>query len=72
MSLKEEGWIQIYFTDQPYQAEILKKLLESNEIEAYVINKHDSSYTSFGEAELYIQEKDQKNAEPIIEEFKNS
>ena len=72
MSETKEDWIQVYFTDQPYQAEMLKKLLEGNGVESYVINKKDSSYMTFGEAELYIHEKDKPKAEPLIEEFKNS
>ncbi len=36
-----------------YKAELLKGLLNENEIEAVIINKKDSAYL-FGELELYV------------------
>ncbi len=49
----EKKWTKIYSTGKLYQAELLKGLLEENDIEAVIINKQDSAYL-FGEMELYV------------------
>ena len=48
----------IFSTDQPYQAELAKQILEENRITPVVMNKRDSSYNTFGEFEVYVARKD--------------
>ncbi len=69
MTLMEEGWKLIFTTDKPYQAEMARKLLESNGIEAMVIDKKDSSYMSFGEAELYVKEEHEASAKQSLKDL---
>ncbi len=45
-------WVKIYMTDQPYQAEIVRAILEQEDIEAVIINRRDSSY-HFGLVEVF-------------------
>ena len=61
----EKKWTKIYVTGKGYQAEILKGLLEENNIEAVIINKQDSAYL-FGELELYVDADDIIQAKRII------
>ncbi len=71
----EKKWTKIYSTSKLYQAELLKGLLEENDIEAVIINKQDSAYL-FGEMELYVDADDVMKATRMIntqnELWKNS
>jgi hypothetical protein len=66
----EEGWKKVYTTDKPYQAEILIELLDENKILGVVINKKDSSYLAFGNAEVFVKEEDTEKAKEIINQSK--
>jgi hypothetical protein len=61
----EKNWTKIYSSGKSYQAEILKGLLEENDIDAVIINKQDSAYL-FGELELYVDADDVLQAKRII------
>lgn len=61
----EKRWTKIYSSGKMYQVEILKGLLEENNIEAYIMNKQDSAYL-FGELELYVDADDVMMATRII------
>ena len=50
--------MKIFTTSKPLQAEIIKGLLEGNGIHAVVMNKQDSSYGIFGEAEVFVKNED--------------
>lgn len=62
----EKGWIKIYTTTAPNKAEIIKGMLEENGIHSVIINKQDSSYLIFGEAELYVNREDSVKAINLI------
>jgi len=49
----EANWVVIYKSSQLHKAELVKAVLEDNEITAVIIDKQDSSYF-FGEIELYV------------------
>jgi len=66
----EDNWVLVYETPEPYRAEMAKQLLESNNIEAVVVDKRDSSFLSFGKAELYVNKEDEGRAKSFIKEFK--
>jgi hypothetical protein len=52
----EKDWVQIYYTNQPFRAEIVKGMLEEHGIHVVLINRQDSSYLGNlpGMAELYV------------------
>lgn len=62
----EKDWKLIYTTNKPYQAELIKQKLENDGIESVVINKHDSTYNTFGEAEIYVNENNKEKAIYLI------
>lgn len=64
----EKDWVKVFSVTQGYLAEILKNMLESNGIACVVINKTDSSYIVFGEAELYTHVSNAEEAKKLIEE----
>lgn len=61
----DSNWAIIYSTGLPYKIEILKGILEENDIDSVIINKQDSSY-HFGELELYVKAEDVVKAKRII------
>jgi hypothetical protein len=61
----KEQWEMVYSTNAGYQAEILKALLEEENIVSIVVNKQDSSYLSFGEVEVYVKSEDILKAKQI-------
>ncbi|OUV74765.1 MAG: hypothetical protein CBC83_03900 [Flavobacteriales bacterium TMED123] len=60
------NWIKIASSKQAYQIELLKGMLEENNIIAVSVNKNDSSYLAFGEIELFVKSKDVIQAKNLI------
>jgi hypothetical protein len=54
----KEHWEKVFGTNAAYQAEILKALLEEENIVSIIVNKQDSSYLTFGEIEVYVKSED--------------
>jgi hypothetical protein len=67
----DEQWKVIYRSTAPYKAEILKSILEENDIPGVVINKKDSSYL-FGEIEVYVHQNDVLIAKQIVNRFESN
>ena len=67
----EAGWIKIYSTTQSFEAELIKQNLANHSIDAVILNKRDSTYTTFGELEVYVRESDKEGALTFIKEFQN-
>ena len=49
-----EGWFKLYTTKNFAEANIVKGMLEENNITAIILNKLDSCYLAFGDIELYV------------------
>ena len=49
-----QGWFRLYTTRNYLEANIIKGMLEENNIQAIILNMQDSSYLVFGEIELYV------------------
>jgi hypothetical protein len=49
-----KGWYKLYSTRNYAEANIIKGMLEENNIEVVIMNKLDSSYINFGDIELYV------------------
>ena len=67
--MNDKDWTIVYSTNTPFQAEMVKQMLESNGIEAVVIDKQDSSYPSIGEAEVYVTKEIESKAKQLINEL---
>jgi len=61
----ENYWVLIYETNKGFEAEIVKGMLLEHEIEAFIINKQDSSY-HFGSIEMYVSANDVMKAKTLI------
>ena len=58
MEHKEPDFVMVYSTPLAHKINIVKSVLEDNQINSYEINKKDSSYTFMGNIDLYVNEKD--------------
>ena len=52
-----EGWIVIYKSNDSNKAEIIKSILEDNDINAVIINKMDSMHMHLSNAEIEVHVK---------------
>jgi hypothetical protein len=64
--IDENNWIMVYSSTEIHKIEIIKAILNDNDIQSFDINKKDSSYISVGEIELYVKEEDEILAKVII------
>ena len=51
-----KGWFKLYNTRNSAEANIIKGMLEENNIAVVLMNNLDSSYLSFGYIEIYVQD----------------
>ena len=61
----DKNWTKIFSSTQLYKVEIIKGLLEENNIVSVIVDQQDSAYL-FGEIDLYVKVKDAFNAAQII------
>jgi hypothetical protein len=66
--MTQNNWITLVTTNKPYQLELMKGLLLEHEIQSVIINKIDSSYLQFGEAELKVKASDLETAKEILKD----
>ncbi len=62
----EKNWTKVFVSTNPNLVDLLVTLLKEKEIIAVSINKKDSSYTVFGNIELYVKDTDVETREKII------
>jgi hypothetical protein len=65
----EKDWLCVYHTDQSYQAEIAKEILENEAINCVVLNEHDSAFPSIGEVEIWVHQDDCKKATELLKDL---
>ncbi|MDD2387220.1 MAG: DUF2007 domain-containing protein [Bacteroidales bacterium] len=61
----------VYATEIEYLAELLKQVLEDNNINVFIFNRQDSSYR-FGDIEVYVNSENLEKAKLICSEFENN
>jgi sulfur transfer complex TusBCD TusB component (DsrH family) len=66
------NWVKIFSSSQTIEAEMVKDLLIGNGIQAALVNKIDSSYLSFGQADVYCLANDVILAKQLLEKLKNN
>ena len=63
----EKNWDKIFVSTNPNLVDLFIQLLEEQNIKSVAINKKDSSYTIFGNIELYVKDTDMKKSKEIID-----
>ena len=61
-----EKWVTLITSNKSYQLNIIEGRLSENGIQSVIINKIDSSYLNFGEAELNVKKSDFERAKEIL------
>jgi hypothetical protein len=67
----DENWVLLKTTSDDFTAEIIKGMLEENQIESFVMNKRDSEFL-LGDVELYVHSNDVEKAKVLLAEHKES
>ena len=49
-----QNWHLLYTTLNIAEANIIKGLLEENDVPVHLMNKQDSSYLNFGDIQVYV------------------
>ena len=62
-----ENWIKVFESEVQIRAEIVKGVLEENQINAVVLNKKETVYHVFGTYEVLVQREDLLLATNIIQ-----
>jgi len=60
------AWKTVFTTNQQYQAEIVKDVLEDHNLQPVIVNKKDSAY-HFGYFEIHVSEDEVLKAMQIIQ-----
>ena len=61
----------IFSSANPIEVEIIKQMLDENNITAVILNKQDSSYNMFGSIDLYVKEENRTISLQLINEQHN-
>ena len=61
------NWINVYSSFNLQKVELLKHILQENDIDAVVMNRQDSTYPVIGEIALYVNRDNVIPAKKIIE-----
>jgi hypothetical protein len=63
----EKDWALIYSATDELMIEMVKQILEENQIESVILNKKDRAYL-FGDLELYVNRDSVIRAKSVIKE----
>lgn len=62
------GWFKLYSTRNYAEANIIKGMLEENNIKVVILNNLDSSYVNFGDIELYVPDHSKDIAKNLLDQ----
>lgn len=60
-----DHWISVYETDLLYRAELVKDILNNEDVDAVILNRKDSSY-HFGSIQVMVNPEDREKAAKIV------
>ncbi len=63
---RDRDWVVVYSSTQAHKVNIVKAVLEDNQVQSVEVNRKDSSYTFMGEIDLYVHKKDVVLSEFLI------
>ena len=61
----EKDWVKVFASNLAYESEIIRGMLEENEIEAVIVNRQDSSFGAMlpGMDEVYVHMSNEEKVE---------
>ena len=60
------NWVKVFEDSNQIRAEIVRGVLEENEIQAVILNKKETVYQVFGNYEVHVQREDVMTATNLI------
>lgn len=64
-----DNWVSVFTTTELFVAERMKEVLTESGIPAVILNQKDSSYMTFGDINVMVNEEDQEQAEQVINSY---
>lgn len=65
----EKDWVCVLQTEQLYQAEIARELLENEKIDCVILNEHDSAFPSIGAVEVWVHQDFKEKSLDLLKEL---
>lgn len=65
----EKDWVCVLNTEQNFQAEMAREILENEEIDCVVINEHDSNFPSIGDVEIWVHQDNELKAKELLKDL---
>jgi len=65
----EKDWVCVFQTEQGFQAEIAKEILENEEIHCVILNENDSNFPSIGELEVWVHQDFKAKATELLKDL---
>jgi len=65
----EKDWVCVFQTEQGFQAEIAREILENEEINCVVLNEHDSNFPSIGNLEVWVHRNFEEKATELLKDL---
>lgn len=65
----EKDWVCVFQTEQGFQSEIAREILENEEINCVVLNEHDSTFPSIGELEVWVHQDFEAKAKELLKDL---
>jgi hypothetical protein len=62
----EENLVAVFTADEQYKINLIKELLEENEIECFVLNQKGSALL-LGDIQIFVDKADEKKARKLIQ-----
>lgn len=59
MDQNTADWIMVYTSSLPHKINIVKAVLEDNQINSFEVNKKDSAYIFIGDIDLFVHKNDE-------------
>lgn len=66
-----DNWIMVFRTDAPVTADIIKDMLNANNVNAVIMNKQDSAYKVLGYFEVMVPHAEAEKATELIKSHNN-
>ena len=66
MAQNDPEWVMVYSSALPHKINIVKAVLDDNQIKSFEVNKKDSSYIFIGDIDLYVHFNDEVLAKFLI------
>ncbi len=65
----DNDWTVAYTTAEQYRAEMVRQVLETNGLEAVIMDKRDSAYGLFGHIDIMVRKADEIKARSLLKEL---